>query len=63
MHCLLVTQIFCYFAYTLDLKIMFKANSSNELVSYSDSEYANLVDGRKSIGRYIFILSSGPLSH
>ena len=62
-HCNLVIQIFRYLSGTLDLKITFTANSEDDLVGYTDSDYAGLIDGRKSIGGYIFMLSGGPLSH
>ncbi len=62
-HCSLVVQVFRYLSGTLDLGITFQADSSDELVGYTDSDYAGLVDGRKSTGGYIFMLSGGPLSH
>ena len=54
-HYSLVAQIFRYLAGTLDLGITFQANASDELIGYTDSDYAGLVDGRKSTERYIFI--------
>ena len=62
-HCNLVIQIFRYLSGTLDLGITFTADSENDLVGYTDSDYAGLLDGRKSTGGYIFMLSGGPLSH
>ena len=62
-HCNLVIQIFRYLSGTLDLGITFTADSKDELVGYTDSDYAGLIDGRKSTGGYIFMLSGGPLSH
>ncbi len=62
-HCSLVVQVFRYLFGTLDLGITFQADYSDELVSYTDSDYAGLVDGRKSTGGYIFMLSGGPLFH
>ena len=63
MHYSLVVQIFCYLSGTFDFRITFQADFGNELVGYTDSDYAGLVNNRKSTGRYIFILSDGPLSH
>lgn len=60
---LLVIQIFYYLFGILDFRITFKINSSNEINSYSDSDYTGFVNGRKSIGRYIFMVSAGSLSH
>ncbi len=62
-NCSLVVQVFRYLFGTLDLGITFQADSIDKLVNYTDSDYAGLVDGRKSTGRYIFMLSGGPLSH
>lgn len=61
--CNLVIQIFRYLSGTLDLGITFTADSGNDLVGYTDSDYAGLVDGRKSTGGYIFMLSGEPLLH
>lgn len=62
-HCNLVTQIFRYFAKTLDLGITFRSDATDELVGYTDSDWAGLKDGRRSIGGYAFLLSGGPVSH
>ncbi len=62
-NCNLVVQVFRYLSATLGLEITFKANSENDLVGYTDSDYAGLVDGQKSVGGYIFMLSGGFLSH
>ena len=63
MHYFLVVQIFRYLSGTLDLGIIFMANSNDKLIGYSDSDYAGFVDSQKSTGEYIFILSGGFLSH
>lgn len=65
-HCNLIIQIFRYLFKTLDLVITFTANLKDDLVDYTDSNYTNyaeLIDGRKSISGYIFMLSGGLLSH
>ncbi len=62
-HYNLVVQVFRYLSATLGLGITFNANSENDVVSYTDSDYAGLVDSRKSTCGYIFMLSGGPLSH
>ena len=61
-HCNLVRQIFRYPSVTLGLEITFNANSKDDLVGYTDSDYAGLVHNRKSKDGYIFMLSTGPLS-
>ena len=62
-HCNLVIQIFRYLAGTLELGITFKSNVTDELVGYTDSDWAGLKDGRRSTGGYTFLLSGGPVSH
>ena len=62
-NCNQVIQIFRYLFGTLDLGITFTADSKDELVGYTDSNYAGFIDGRKSTRGYIFMLSGGPLSH
>ena len=44
-YCNLVIQIFRYLSRALDLGITFMANSENDLVGYTDSDYAGLLDG------------------
>ncbi len=56
-HCNFVIQIFRYLAGTLDLGITFESDTTDELVEYTDSSWAGLKDGRRSTGRYSFILS------
>ncbi len=56
-------QIFRYLAGTLELGITFKSNVTDELVGYTDSDWAGLKDGRRSTGGYAFLLSGGPVSH
>ena len=62
-HCNLVMQIFRYLAGTLELGITFKSNVTDELVGYTDSDWAGLKDGRRSTGGYAFLFSGGPVSH
>ena len=59
----LLVQVFRYLSATLGLRIIFNANWENDLVGYTDSDYAGLVDGRKSTSGCIFMLSGGFLSH
>lgn len=62
-YCNLVILIFWYLARSLKLKITLKFNSANELVRYTDSDWAELKDRQRSIGRYIFFLSRELVSH
>lgn len=62
-YCSLIIQIFRYLSGTLDLGITFTANLKDKLVGYINSNYAGLLDSKKSIDGEIFILSSGSLSY
>ncbi len=62
-NCNLLIQIFRYLAGTLELGITFKSDSTDGLVGYTDSDWAGLKDGRRSTGRYTFLLSGGPVSY
>lgn len=50
-------------SWIFDLGITFTANSEDNLVGYTNFDYARLIDDEKSIGDYIFMLSSRPLFH
>ena len=58
----LANPIFRYLSGTLELGITFTADSDDNLVGYTDSDEAGLIDGRKSTGGYVFMLSGGDLS-
>ena len=60
-HCNLVTQIFRYLARTLGIK--FRSDATDELMGYTDSDWAGLKDGRKSTGGYVFLFSGGLVSY
>lgn len=60
---LLLVQVFHYFYNIFDLGITFYANTSDELISYTNFDYASLVNGPKSRKIYIFILLNGFLSY
>lgn len=62
-HIQLVKQIFRYIAGTLTTGLTFTADSPDELIGYTDSDWAGTVDGRKSTGGYVWMLSGCPISH
>ncbi len=62
-YCNLEMQIFRYLAGTLELGITFKSNITDELIGYTDSDWAGLKDGRRSTGGYAFLFSGGPVSY
>ncbi len=52
--CNLLIKIFQYLPGTLELGITFKSDSMDELVGYTDSDWARLEDGQRWTGGYIF---------
>jgi len=51
-----------YLKGTFDYGITYKKRSSNDLIAYTDSDYAGDLNDRKSTSSYIFLLSSGAVS-
>ncbi len=62
-NCNLVIMIFRCSSGTLDLEITITADSEDELVDLTHSNYARLIGGQKYTGVYIFMPSGGLLSH
>lgn len=62
-YCKMVIQILGYLFGTLNLRTIFTAESEDDLVAYTDSNYTGFIKRSNSIGSYIFILSNRPLSH
>lgn len=63
LHCKYFQQIMRYLTGTLDLAFVFKQDTKNDLVRYSDSDYAGTKDGKRSTGAYTFMLAGGPISY
>ena len=61
LHCDLVQRVLRYVAGTPDLGLVFRKDSKDDLIGYSDSDFARLIDGRKSIGAYVFMLVGTPI--
>ena len=62
-HCLLLKRILRYLSKTLKLEIIFKKNSHDDLIEYTDSNWAELADERKSTAAYVFYLVDDSISH
>lgn len=60
-HYNLVIQIFRYLSKTFDFKIIFIINSKNEMISYINSNYIEIINNQKFTSGYIFILSDRSL--
>lgn len=61
-HMLLAKRVLRYLKGTTDFGILYKKGEINELVAYTDSDYAGDMDDRKSTSGYVFMLSSGAVS-
>lgn len=61
-HLLAAKRAFRYVKGTIDLGIFYKKGGKDELIGYTDSDYAGDQDDRKSTSGYVFKLSSGAVS-
>lgn len=57
-------RIFKYLLNTRDYGILYQGNNAkcNNLVGYSDSDFASDLDSRRSTSDYIFKLANGPVT-
>ena len=62
LHLQAAKRILRYLKGTVDYGIMYKKGSLNDLVAYTDNDYAGDLNDRKSTSGYIFLLSSGAVS-
>jgi hypothetical protein len=64
LHCQLIEKIFRYLADTISLRLTFKKSSiSDDLIEYSDSNFASHMNDRKFISEYAFLLAEIAISH
>lgn len=61
-HWTAVKRIFRYLKNTSDVKIKFNGQTSSALIGYSDADWANDTDDRRSCTGYIFTRNGGPIS-
>jgi hypothetical protein len=54
-------RVLRYLKGTTNLGIFYKKGGSDELIAFTDSDYADDLEDRKSTSRYVFMLSSGAL--
>jgi hypothetical protein len=64
-HCALIKRVLRYVAETLnvDLKFSKNVNNSDDLMGYSDSDFAELKDKRHSTDEYVFMLVDEAIFH
>ena len=62
-HCKHVWRVLAYLNTTLDHGLTFTIKGSKDLINYSDSDFADAVDGCKSTEAFVFMLAEGSISH
>lgn len=62
LHLQAAKRVLRYLQGTTDFGIFYKKGGDDELVAYSDSDYAGDLDDRKSTSGYVFLFSSGAIS-
>jgi hypothetical protein len=64
LYCQLIEKIFRYLIDTISLRLMLKKNLISEnLVEYSDSDFADYMNDRKFIDEYAFLLAKIAIFH
>ena len=62
LHQQAVKRVLRYLKGTTDLGIFYKRGGGDELIAFSDSDYAGDIEDRKSTSGYVFLLSSGAVA-
>ncbi len=70
-HCVLIKRMLKYIAETINVDLTFKRSNhhefndqlSDDLIDYSDSDFAGLKDKRHSTESYVFMLAEDAISH
>ena len=62
LHLQVAKRVLRYLKGTVDFGIFYKKGGNNDLVAYTDSDYAGDLGDRKSTSGYVFLLSSGTIS-
>ncbi len=67
-HCALIKRVLRYVAEITNVELRFSrdvnnSHSKDDLIDYSDSDFARLKDKRHSIDEYVFMLADETISH
>lgn len=58
-HLFAAKRVLRYIKSTIELRVLYKRGVGNELVAYTDSDYAGDLDDRRSTSGYVFMMSNG----
>ena len=62
-HLALLKTVFKYILETLDVKLIFINNTVDNLIKYTDADFAEAIDNYKLTNDYIFMLAKECISH
>ena len=62
-HLALLKTVFRYVSETLDIELTFTNNTADDLIRYTDADFAEAIDSHKSTNDYMFILIKECISH
>lgn len=62
LHLQAAKRVFRYLKGTIDFGVFYKKGGNEELIAYTDSDYAGDLEDRKSTSGYVFLMSSGAVS-
>ena len=62
-HLALLKIVFRYISETLNVKLTFTNNTADNLIKYTDVNFAEAIDDCKLTGDYVFILAEEYISH
>lgn len=62
LHFQAAKRVLLYLKGTCDLGILYRKGGDEELIAYTDSDYAGDLDDRRSTSGYVFMLNSGAVS-
>ena len=62
-HLTLLKTVFRYISETLDIGLTFTDDAANNLIEYTDADFAEAIDSCKSTDDYMFMLAKECISH
>ena len=62
-HLALLKTVFRYISETLDVELTFTDDAANDLIRYTDADFAEVIDSHKLTDDYMFMLVREYMSH